>query len=115
MATAHVKLVELAVAGPKQIVVFGPEPLCGGTGNCPILVFARIQGRLRLVLDSFGSTFFIRRSMTGGFHDVATYTNSSADSGGFGVYHWIGAAYRQFWCVSVQHMVISQGKCGDAR
>jgi hypothetical protein len=115
MAMTHIKLIQLAVGSAKQMLVFGPDVVCGGSGNCPVWVFARVQGHLRLVLDSFGSTFFIQPSVTGGFHNVATYMNTSVDSGGFGVYRWTGAEYRQFWCVSVQHMVVSQGKCGDAK
>jgi len=106
MTQTYVGTVQLSVARSTQLLV---------SGNCPRWVFATVQGRMRLVLESeAGSMFFIQKATHLGFHDVAVYWNSSAATGIFTVYRWNGVKYEQFWCIFNEGEFMSQGPCqGD--
>lgn len=89
--------------GGEQIVVWGPNEYCGATGNCLIWIFARLGGKLRLVLRAHASTLVIKNHSTQGFHDVFTYQNMSGGEGFFRVFRWHGSEYREVDCYSAAY------------
>lgn len=100
--SARIGSITLAQDGSKQVIVQGPEQFCGATGNCSIWIFVRSRGRLKLVLATGGNTFIIKKTVSRGFHDVATYWHMSAFEGGFGVYRWNGTQYESIDCYSAK-------------
>jgi len=80
----------------EQLVVWGHNPYCGATGNCPIWIFALSDSRLRLILkDVSASSLVIKNHSTRGFHGFFTYENMSAGDGVFLVFRWRGSEYRE--------------------
>jgi len=106
---SHFKHIPLSTDRTEQILVLD-DWTCGVYG-CTISVFSRSSGRLRPVLQMFGTTLFIQRKLSLGFHDVAVYGGSIA-SGEFLLYRWNGAEYKLSGCMSQIKEDVVEKKCG---
>ena len=95
--------IELALNGSKQVLVRGPDSFCGTTGNCPIWIFIRQGGQLRLALQSGTNGLIVRKTSSRGFHDLAAGWHWGAFDEQFRVYRWDGARYRQVDCYEANY------------
>ena len=111
----HFKAFPLSTQDSKEILVVMPESMCVPTGICSMLVFARIEGHLRLVLEAIGTAFYIQKESNFGFHDFATYVHGTASTGAFTIYHWSGDKYRLSGCFTAENGKVSQTKCWDRK
>jgi hypothetical protein len=96
--SALVGWVALAQNGNKQLLVRGPNPFCGATGNCTTWIFVRRGGEWRPVLREITNRLVVRRSSSQGFHDIATGEHSSAFDQQYRDYRWDGSKYKQTDC-----------------
>ena len=96
--SSRVGSIVLADDGSEQILVKGPELVCGANGNCLMWIFVRRRGGLQLALRMSGGALIVRDSSTNGFHDVTTGSHLSADKEIFAVYRWNGANYDEVDC-----------------
>jgi hypothetical protein len=96
---ARVGPIGLAEDGGQQVLVQGPyEAFCGASGNCPMWIFVRSNGRMRLALEMFGNAVILRDTSSRGFRDLATASHWSAYEEYFSVYRWSGTKYDSVDC-----------------
>jgi uncharacterized protein YciU (UPF0263 family) len=96
---ARVGPIGLAEDGSQQVLVRGPyEAFCGASGNCPMWIFIRSNGQLRLALEMFGNAVILRGTSSLGFRDFATASHFSAYEEYFSVYRWSGTKYDSVDC-----------------
>jgi len=96
---ARVGPIGLAEDGSQQVLVRGPyAAFCGASGNCPMWIFIRSSGQLRLALEMFGNAVILRSSSGHGFRDFATASHWSAYEEYFSVYRWNGTKYDPVDC-----------------
>jgi hypothetical protein len=71
---ARVGPIGLAEDGSQQVLVQGPyEAFCGASGNCPMWIFIRSNGQLRLALEMFGNAVILRGTSSRGFRDFGRH------------------------------------------
>lgn len=96
---ARVGSIGLAENGSQQVLVQGPyAAFCGASGNCPMWVFIRSNGQMRLALEMFGNAVILRGTSSRGFRDFATASHFSAYEEYFSVYRWNGSKYDSVDC-----------------
>ena len=73
---------------------------CGATGNCSEWVFGkdRKTGRYKLILDSGGEHFAMKRTTTKSYRDIYIRTHDSASSSYHMVYKFNGRRYYEAKC-----------------
>jgi len=108
--SARVGLIGLAEDGSQQVLVQGPALFCGAAGNCPIWVFIRHRGQLRLALQGGAGLLIVRKESSHGFRDLTTGLHMSAVEGLFWVYRWTGTKYERVDCYSAKFDPSSSGK-----
>jgi hypothetical protein len=89
---SRVGLIQLARKGKEQILVLGARVVCGN-GGCPLWIFVRRRGTVRLVLRADGGALLLRNTMSHGFHDLVTVGHGGGGEAGFTVYSWNGQKY----------------------
>jgi hypothetical protein len=78
-------------------MVLGPKTFCG-TGGCPIHIFVRQNGQLRLAFGGGANGLTIRKTVTKGYHDFATHWRFGATDNVYSVYRWTGHEYKAIDC-----------------
>jgi hypothetical protein len=101
--SSPVEFIMLTRTRSKQVLVRGPNSFCGHSGNCPLWIFVRQHGRLRLVLEAGGSGLGIGKKINNGFHDVSTEWNYGAFDGEHRGYRWNGDEYKQVDCYQTKY------------
>lgn len=96
-----VSRITLAADGSTQFYVVGPETFCG-SGGCPVHIFVRQNGRLHLALRADVESFFVKKTVTNGFHDIAVSWHFGADESRYTAYRWTGLAYKQVDCYNAK-------------
>jgi hypothetical protein len=98
--SSRVGLAALADTDNQQILVRGPKPSCGTAGDCPLWIFIRELGQVRLILDDEGNGFFAGSTLSQGFKDVVVPFHHSASETSFSVYRWNAREYKRIDCYS---------------
>ena len=95
------KYIDLNNDGIKEIKIRGKfGNFCGATGNCSEWVFGRTgkSGKYKLLLDSGGEYFHIKKRLTNGYHDIYITTHDSASSSYHMIYKFSGKRYKESKC-----------------
>lgn len=73
---------------------------CGATGNCSEWIFGKTEkfGKYKLLLNSGGEYFYVKRNLTNGYRDIYITTHSSAYSSHHMVYKFSGNRYIENKC-----------------
>lgn len=81
------------------VLAQGTELPCGGTGNCEIFVFRKMNGKWISLFGSngapIGESFQFGPGVTHGIKDLAISSNSSAEAGKHTVYAFDGEVYKE--------------------
>jgi hypothetical protein len=98
---AHVGKIQLAEKGSEQILVRAPRESCGN-GGCPLWIFVRLGGKLRVALATGGGALIMRKTVSHGYHDVTTVWHRGGGETGYKVYSWDGRKYVNTDCYITQ-------------
>lgn len=100
-AESRFELMDLNGDGTPEVIVqpTGLKSGCGGTGNCPLWVFARSHKAYRLLAEIEGVQMY-RRERRGnqGYFDIAVATHDSASEKHIYVYRYTHGTYRAAAC-----------------
>lgn len=81
----------------QGLVLEGTNLLCGGTGNCQIFIFRRVNSRWISLFQGQGpicEAFTLGPGTTNGIKDLSVVSNQSADAAHTVVYRFDGHVYR---------------------
>lgn len=86
------------LGGSPGIVLQGTELLCGGTGNCQLFVFRKVDDKWSSLFGMdqtpIAESFELGPGVSHGIKDMAVVTNSGARSGQQVLYKFDGRFYR---------------------
>jgi hypothetical protein len=95
------KRIDLNNDGIKEIKTRGQfGNFCGATGNCSEWIFGKLKhsNKYKLILDSGGEYFYLRKKLTNGYRDIYITTHDSASSSYHMIYKFNGKRYKEAKC-----------------
>jgi len=105
---AAVKTVHLSDAGTDEIVADLPA-WCSPTGNCGFWFFKKTPEGYKLLIDSTGQSFTIKKPGANGFRDVIVQMQSSATDSELKLYRYAHGRYWRAACYDANWAPIENG------
>jgi hypothetical protein len=94
--TEELQLKRIDLGGSRGLVVRGTNLLCGGTGNCQLFVFRRVNGQWVSLFRGgapIADTYVFGPGATNGVRDLVITANVSAEQSKRTVYKFNGTSY----------------------
>jgi hypothetical protein len=98
------------------LVLQGSRLLCGGTGNCQLVVMRRTGGRWRTLFDRqapLGDGFALLDGRSKGVRNLLVSDHSSADHNHYVLYRFDGRYYRASECYEKRASLITKVTCAS--
>jgi hypothetical protein len=93
--------IDLNNDGIKEIKIRGQfGNFCGATGNCSEWIFGKLKhsNKYKLILDSGGEYFYLRKNSTNGYKDIYITAHDSSSSSYHAIYKFSGKKYKEAKC-----------------